>query len=218
MSIVKHFITESIRKVEIDEFLMKELERAGYAGAEITNTPLGARVIIYAMKPGIVIGRRGTNIRALTQLLEDKFNLLNPQIAVSEVEVPELHAGIMASRIKEALERGIHFRRSGFWALNRIMGAGALGAEIVISGKLRTQRHRYEKYRQGYIPCTGEAALRNVRTAVRHIKLKPGILGVRVKIVPPGVEFPDQWKMVPDKELVEQKDKSDETQIEPEEN
>jgi small subunit ribosomal protein S3 len=136
MSIVKHFIDKSIRKVEIDEFLMKELERAGYAGAEITNTPLGARVIIYAMKPGIVIGRRGTTIRALTQLLEDKFNLMNPQIAVSEVEIPELHPGIMASRIKEALERGIHFRRSGFWALNRIMGAGALGAEIVISGKL----------------------------------------------------------------------------------
>jgi small subunit ribosomal protein S3 len=218
MSIVRHFIDESIRKVEIDEFLMKELERAGYGGAEITNTPLGARVIIFAMKPGIVIGRRGTNIRELTQLLEDKFNLMNPQIAVSEVEVPELHPGIMASRISEALERGIHFRRSGFWALNRIMGAGALGAEIVISGKLRTQRHRYEKYRQGYLPTTGEAAMRNVKTAVRHVKLKPGILGVKVKIVPPGVEFPDQFKIFPDKQLVDQNNKSDKIQTESEEN
>ena len=218
MSIVRHFIDESIRKVEIDEFLQRELERAGYGGAEITNTPLGARVIIYAMKPGIVIGRRGTTIRELTQLLEDKFNLMNPQIAVSEVEVPELHPNIMASRISEALERGIHFRRSGFWALNRIMGAGALGAEIVISGKLRTQRHRYEKYRQGYLPTTGDAALRNVKTAVRHVKLKPGILGVKVKIVPPGVEFPDQFKIFPDKELVDQNDKSDKIQTESEEN
>ena len=218
MSIVRHFIDESIRKVEIDEFLQRELERAGYGGAEITNTPLGARVIIYAMKPGIVIGRRGTTIRELTQLLEDKFNLMNPQIAVSEVEVPELHPDIMASRIAEALERGIHFRRSGFWALSRIMGAGALGAEIIISGKLRTQRHRYEKYRQGYLPTTGEAALRNVKTAVRHVKLKPGILGVKVKIVPPGVEFPDQFKIFPDNELVDQNKKSDKIQTESEEN
>jgi small subunit ribosomal protein S3 len=218
MSIVRHFIDESIRKVEIDEFLQRELERAGYGGAEITNTPLGARVIIYAMKPGIVIGRRGTTIRELTKLLEDKFNLMNPQIAVSEVEVPELHPNIMASRIAEALERGIHFRRSGFWALNRIMSAGALGAEIVISGKLRTQRHRYEKYRQGYLPTTGEAALRNVKTAVRHVKLKPGILGVKVKIVPPGVEFPDQFKIFPDKEEVDQNDKSEKILTESEEN
>ena len=109
MSIVNHFINESMRQLEINDFLERELTRAGFGGAEIMRTPLGTRIIIYAMKPGVVIGRRGTNIRELTRLLEEKFELFNPQIAVSEVEVPELNANIMASRIADALQRGIHF-------------------------------------------------------------------------------------------------------------
>lgn len=197
MSIVKHFIDESIRKVEIDDFLEGELKRAGFSGAEITRTPLGTRVIVYAMKPGMVIGRRGTNVRDLTRVLEEKFKLFNPQIAVSEVEFPELDPRIMASRIVEALQRGVHFRRAGFWALNQIMKAGARGCEIVIGGKLTTQRHRFEKYRQGYIPRVGEPAIENVKRAVTSVKMRPGIIGIRVKIVPPDAVFPDQVEIRP---------------------
>jgi small subunit ribosomal protein S3 len=195
MSTIKHFINDALRDSEIDEFLQKELERAGYGGVEITSTPLGTRVIISAMRLGIIIGRRGTAIRDLAKKIEEKFGLTNPQIAVAEIEVPELNPRIMASRIVDGLQRGIHFRRSGFWSLNRIMGAGALGAEIIISGKLRTRRHRYEKYRAGYIPSSGEPAIKNVKTAIRHVKLRPGILGVKVKIVPPDAEFPDRIKL-----------------------
>jgi len=192
MSVVKHFVDEAIRRVEIDDFLEGELKRAGFSGAEITRTPLGTRVIVYAMKPGMVIGRRGTNVRDLTRILEEKFKLFNPQIAVSEVEVPELNPRIMASRIVEALQRGVHFRRAGFWALNQIMRAGAMGCEVRISGKLTTQRHRFEKYRQGYMPRVGDPAVENVKTAVTSVKMKPGIIGVKVKIVPPNAAFPDQ--------------------------
>jgi len=192
MSVVKNFINNAIRQLEIHDFLEKELRRSGFGGAEITKTPLGTRIIIYAMKPGIVIGRRGTNIRGLTRLLEEKFNLFNPQIAVSEVEVPELNASIMASRIAEALQRGVHFRRIGFWALNQIMRAGAVGCEIIIKGKLTSRRHRSEKYREGYIPRVGDPFLENVRRAVTTVTMRPGTLGINVKIVPPNIRFPDQ--------------------------
>lgn len=203
MSMVKHFIEEAIRNEELDAFLAKELERAQYGGVEVTKTPMGARVIVYATKPGIVIGRRGSNIRELTRLLEEKFNLNNPQIAVSEIEVPELNPRVMACRIAEGLQRGLHFRRTGFWALNRIMGAGALGTEIVIRGKLTSRRHRYEKYRGGYIPKSGDPALKNTRTANVYVKLKQGILGVRVNIIPPDASFPDSVEV---KQIVEQED------------
>jgi small subunit ribosomal protein S3 len=149
------------------------------------------------MRPGIVIGRRGVNIRELSRIVEEKFRLPNPQIAVSQIEVPELSAKIMASRIADALQRGIHFRRAGFWALNQIMRAGAVGTEIIIKGKLRTQRHRYEKYREGYIPRSGDPALKNTRVAITHVKLKQGILGITVKIIPPGVTFPDWIEFTP---------------------
>jgi small subunit ribosomal protein S3 len=156
------------------------------------------------MRPGIVIGRRGVNIRELSRIVEEKFRLPNPQIAVSQVESPELSAKIMASRIADALQRGIHFRRAGFWALNQIMRAGAVGTEIIIKGKLRTQRHRYEKYREGYIPRSGDPALKNTRVAITHVKLKQGILGITVKIIPPGVTFPDWIEFTPSTHQTEQ--------------
>jgi len=197
MSIVNHFINESMRELEISDFLERELVRAGFGGAEIMRTPLGTRIIIYAMKPGVVIGRRGTNIRELTRILEEKFDLFNPQIAVSEVEIPELNPNIMASRIADALQRGIHFRRTGFWALNQIMRAGAMGCEIIIKGKLTSRRHRYEKYREGYIPRVGDPALKNVHTATATVKMRPGIIGISVKIIPPDAVFPDQVEIRP---------------------
>lgn len=196
MSTIKHFISESVKKAQIDEFLRKELENAGYGGVEITRTPLGTHVVIYAMRPGVVIGRGGESIRQLARTLEEKFGLPNPQISVAEIEVPELNAYIVASRIAAALRRGVHFRRAGFWALNRIMEAGALGAEIIISGKLRTERARYEKFRAGYLPKSGEPAMKYMRKAEVHVQLKPGIFGVKVRIMPPDAEFPDKIKIL----------------------
>lgn len=196
MSVVKHFITESIKKTEIDEFLQRKLERAGYGGVSISKTPLGTHIVVYAMRPGLVIGRGGETIRELASVLEEKFKVPNPQISVSEIEIPELNAYVVASRVASALERGVHFRRAGFWSLNQVMEAGALGAEIVISGKLRTERARYEKFKAGYLVKCGEPSIRYMQKAEVHVQLKPGIFGVRVRIMPPTAVFPDKMKIV----------------------
>src|SRR4030067_1805886 len=196
VSIVKHFVVESIKRTEIDEFLQNKLERAGYGGVNISKTPLGTHIVIYAMRPGLVIGRGGETIRELAAFLAEKFNVSNPQISVSEIEVPELNAFVVASRVASALQRGVHFRRAGFWALNQVMDAGALGVEIVISGKLRTERARFEKFRAGYFPRCGEPALRWMRKAEVHVQLKPGIIGVRVKLMPPDAVFPDKIQII----------------------
>lgn len=203
MAVVRHFITESIKRTEIDEFLQKELERAGYGGVNISKTPLGTHIVVYAMRPGLVIGRGGGTIRELAKTLEEKFKLPNPQISVSEIEIPELNAYVVASRIASALQRGIHYRRAGFWALRQVMDAGALGVEIVISGKLRTDRARYEKFRDGYLPKSGEPSLKYTRKAEVHVQLKPGILGVKVRIMPPDAEFPDKIQIVEEPSLEE---------------
>ncbi|MGA2309248.1 MAG: 30S ribosomal protein S3 [Candidatus Bathyarchaeia archaeon] len=196
MSVVKHFITESIKKTEIDEFLQKKLERAGYGGVTISKTPLGTHIVVYAMRPGLVIGRGGETIRELASILEEKFKVSNPQISVSEIEIPELNAYVVATRVAGALQRGVHFRRAGFWSLNQVMEAGALGAEIVISGKLRTERARYEKFKAGYLVKCGDPSIKYIQRAAVHVQLKPGIFGVRVKIMPPDAIFPDKIKIV----------------------
>lgn len=196
MSVLEHFISESIKKAQIDEYLRKELERAGYGGVDITSTPLGTHMVIYAMRPGIVIGRGGSMVKILSKTLEEKFGVPTPQISVAEIEFPELNAHIMASRVASALRRGVHFRRAGFWALNQIMRAGALGAEITISGKLRTDRSRSEKFRAGYLPKSGDPAIKNLRKASVSVQLKQGVFGVKVCIMPPDVILPDKIQVI----------------------
>ena len=216
MSAVKHFIEESVKKAEIDEFLKNEFDRAGYGGVEITKTPLGTHMVIYTMRPGLVIGRGGETIRELAVTLEEKFGLPNPQISVAEIEIPELNPHVMASRITSGLKRGIHYRRSGYWALNRIMEAGALGAEIIMSGVLRSRRARYEKFRAGYLPKSGDPAMKQMRKAVSHVQLKPGMLGVKVLIMPPEAEFPDRVQILKEagEETAEKAEKEAETEAE----
>jgi len=196
LSVARHFVSESVKKTEIDEFLQNEFEKAGYGGVDIAKTPLGTHIVIYAMRPGLVIGRGGETIKELAITLEQKFQLPNPQISVAEIEVPELNAHVIASRVTSALKRGVHFRRAGFWALNQVMEAGALGTEIIIRGKLRTERARYEKFRAGYMPKSGEPPLKYLRKAELHVQLKPGIFGVKVLIMPPDVQFPDKVQIL----------------------
>jgi small subunit ribosomal protein S3 len=216
MSVVKHFVSESIKKTEINEFLSNEFEKAGYGGVDIAKTPLGTHIVVYAMRPGIVIGRGGETIKELAITLEQQFDLPNPQISVAEIEIPELNAYVIASRVTSALKRGVHFRRAGFWALQQAMEAGALGAEITIRGKLRTERARYEKFKDGYLPKSGEPALRTLREATLHVQLKPGIYGIKVRIMPPGASFPDQIKLIEPTQEEPPKAEKPETTQEPE--
>ena len=192
MSIVKRIIKNNIEFVKVDELLAEEYEQAGYGGIQLTKTPLGAQINLFAMRPGRVIGKRGRAIKAASERLETELGLPNPQITVIEVEVPELNPQIMAARIANALERGVHFRRAIFWSLRRIMDSGALGCEILLKGPLRSARSRFEKVVEGYVPKSGEPALRNVKISTLHVKMKRGTLGVTVKIVPPDAKFPDK--------------------------
>jgi small subunit ribosomal protein S3 len=192
MSVVKRIIKDSIERVKVDELLLEEYEQAGYGGITLTKTPLGAQINLFAMRPGRVIGKRGRAIKAASARLETELGLPNPQITVVEVEVPEMNPQIMASRIANALERGVHFRRTIFWSLRRVMDSGALGCEIVLRGPLRSARSRFEKVVEGYVPKSGDPALRYVRSATMHVKMKRGVLGVTVKIVPPDAKFPDK--------------------------
>jgi small subunit ribosomal protein S3 len=192
LSVVKRIIRDSKERMAVDELLSKEFEEAGYGGITLTKTPLGAQINLYTMRPGRVIGKRGRAIKDASEKLERNIGLTNPQITVVEIEVPELNAHIMAARVANALERGVHFRRSMFWSLRRIMDSGALGCEIILKGPIRSARARFEKVSEGYIPKAGEPSKKYLRHATIHVKQKRGILGVTVNIVPPDAKFPDK--------------------------
>jgi small subunit ribosomal protein S3 len=197
MSAVKYFIEQNSRKLAIDEFLSHELNAAGYGGVEIRKMPMKTEVVIHASRPGVVIGRRGAKIRELTYILENEFGIENVQIEVSEIENPWLDAAVMASRLARQLERGVRFRRMAYWILRRVMRAGALGCEIIVKGKLSSRRARYQKFKQGNIAKTGEPADVFVDSANDQAVLKPGVIGITVRIMKPDAKLPGVIKIKP---------------------
>ncbi len=192
------FIENGLQRSQIDEFFEEELGRAGYGGMDVAKTPMGTQIVLKAEKPGMVIGKGGENIRKVTTALEDRFNLEDPQIDVQEVEEPDLNARIVADRLSNALERGWYFRKAGHTTIDRIMEAGALGAEIVLSGKVTGARSRVEKFNRGYIKHNGEPAEEVVDHGQGVAVMKLGTIGVDVKIIPPGAELPDDFQIYDD--------------------
>lgn len=214
--IEKDFVTEGLRRTKIDEYLEKELERAGYGGMDIQVTPLGTMVVVYAERPGMVIGRGGKTVRQITQNLKTKFDLDNPQVEVKEVDVPELNARIMAAKIANMFQRGMHFRRVAYSTIRRIMGAGAQGVEVTISGKIRGSRSAVAKFVEGYIKKCGEPADRFVQRGFATAPLKPGVLGIVVRIMPPEAVLPDKVDILAPKveEIIEEVVEDDSEEIE----
>ena len=195
MSAIKKILKDKMKKAEIHEYLSEKLKDAGFGGVDIFFTPIGTRITIYAMRPGRVIGSRGRTIKEISRELEEKFGIENPNVTVAEIEVPELNPYVMARRIAQAIERGVRHRRVAFWALRRIMEAGARGCEIEISGKLTSARHRTEKFSAGIMPKSGDLALRYVKVGKASILLKTGVFGIKVKIYPPDAPMPEEIKI-----------------------
>ena len=189
--IEKDFVKEGLKRTRIDEYLETKLERAGYGGMDIQVTPVGTMVIVYAEKPGMVIGRGGKTVRAITKTLKNNFDLENPQVEVKEVDVPELNPRIMAHKVVAMLQRGMQFRRVAYSIIRRIMSAGAQGVEVTISGKIRGSRSACAKFNEGYIKKCGEPSIKYVKEVFETVQLKPGVLGIYVRIMPPEVTLPD---------------------------
>ena len=193
-SAVKSLLSMHRTYADLDEYLEAQLKEAGYAGVDVQRNPVGTRITVFVTRPGLAIGRRGTGIKELTERVAQKFNLPNPQIAVSEVERPELNPRIMAQRTAQIVARGTAFRRAANWTMTTIMEAGAMGCEIGVAGKLRSDRAHKEKYRMGVVPKSGETADEIVRSATTDVLLKLGLFGIKVKIaiadaIPPPIEF-----------------------------
>jgi small subunit ribosomal protein S3 len=182
LSAIKNVMKNNFRNMELNEYLSSSLSEAGYGGAEVQKTPIGTKITLFVIRPGLVIGRKGSGIRDLTSRLEQQFNLENAQVSVTEVTKPELNPHIMANRIAQLIERGTAFRRASLWTINTIMGAGAMGVEITISGKLRGERAHFEKHSAGTIPKSGKVAEEVVRSSTKSILTKMGLVGIKLKI------------------------------------
>ena len=199
MAIEWRFIQDSMLVHKVTKFLESRLDRAGFAYVDIQRTPILVRIDVFVTDPGKVIGRKGKNINDLTSELTTRFGLQNPQINVIEIRDTFLQPRIVAQRVCKMLETGKKVRPVMHFMLKRILEAGAIGAEIVASGKLVAKGGRSKSLRvaAGFIPKAGEPA-RLVRVAHITAYPKSGAIGVLVRIVPEGTVFPGKAPIAKD--------------------
>ena len=184
MAVEKMFIKEGIREAIVEEYLAKKFDRAGYSHTEIQRTPLGTRIIVFAHKPGLVIGRSGRMVNEITDEIKHKFGFENPLVDVKEVDNPFLDANIVARRIAHALERGINYKKVANFYLDKVTEQGAVGILIKVGGKLAgSERSRFQKFKRGFIAFSGDYAETLVDKGMAQANIKPGMVGIQVFIM-----------------------------------
>nr|AJS13173.1 small subunit ribosomal protein S3 [uncultured archaeon] len=210
MALERRFVKESIRNLDVEEFLSNEFSRAGYSHCDIQRTPLSIRITVFAHKPGIIIGRGGKNIDSIIQILKDKFGFENPQLDVQEVSIPDLDPFIISKWIASAIERGLNYKRVVNLALERVIGAGAVGVAIRIAGKIGGDISRVEKFSSGYMIYSGDPVETDVMKAYAQANVKLGIIGIQVRIltIPPKelelMKNLEENKVVTEEKVVEE--------------
>ena len=177
----------------IREYVRDSLGKGKVSRVKIEYTPVGEKIIIATNKPGMIIGKGGEKIKELTKVLKTQFGLENPNIEIDEIRKPEFDAQFMADDIALSIERfgPLKFKVIAYRALQRIMGAGALGTEIRLSGKLPGARARPWRFAQGYMIKTGDSA-KVVDRAKAVAQTKPGTVGVKVSILSPDAILTDK--------------------------
>ena len=192
--IERKFMSDKIREFQVQEYVAATLEKSGHSRIEIKRTPLGEKIIVYTTRPGLIVGRKGENVKRLTAVLKKKFNMENPQIEIGEIENPMLDVWAVADQIANSFERfgTKRFKFVGYNTLVKILAAGALGAEIVISGKVPGARAKSWRFSAGYLKKSGDISENFMLRAKVTSKMKTGIIGIKVSILPPTVVLPDR--------------------------
>ncbi len=199
--IERQFVSQKLKEKQIQQYMAKTLSKAGYSHTEIKVTPLGEKVIIYTTRPGIVVGKKGENIKKLTAYLKSKFKMENPQIEVGEVQNPMLDGQYVADRIAYNLERfgAKRFKSIGYKVLQEVMSAGATGVELVISGKVPSSRAKSWRFSAGYLKKSGDIHYSKIKKVIVEANLKIGVIGIKLSIMTPDIELPDKMVIIDDK-------------------
>lgn len=166
--------------VKIRKFLKKKLYSAGISKIEIERAANKAKVNIYAARPGIIIGKKGSEIEKLKSDVE-KFSKAEIIINISEVRKPEIDAQLVAENVASQLERRVAFRRAMKKCVGYALKFGARGIKISCSGRLGgSEIARAEWYREGRVP------LHTLRADIDYGFIEAhtayGLIGVKVLI------------------------------------
>merc|ERR1712063_103439 len=183
----RKFVAGGVFKAELNSFLTRELAEDGYSGVEVRLAPTRTEIIILATRTQNVLGNKGQRIRELTSVVQKRFGFQEGTVELyaEKVATRGLCAIAQAESLRYKLIGGLAVRRACYGVLRFIMESGAKGCEVVVSGKLRGQRAKAMKFVDGLMIHSGNPAEEYVDTAVRHVLLRQGVLGIKVKIMLP---------------------------------
>jgi small subunit ribosomal protein S3e len=181
------FVADGVFFAELNEFFTRCLAEDGYSGLEIRVTPQRTELIIRATRTQGVLGERGRRIKELTSLVQKRFGFADNTIElfVERVENRGLCAIAQCESLKFKLLGEVPVRKACHSILRFIMESGARGCEIVVSGKLRGQRAKSMKFIDGFMIHAGNPSKEFIDQATRHVLLRQGVIGVRIKIMLP---------------------------------
>ncbi|KAI1291508.1 40S ribosomal protein S3 [Mortierella claussenii] len=190
------FVADGVFYAELNEFFQRELAAEGYSGVEVRVTPARTEIIIRATQTQEILGFQGRRIRELTSLVQKRFKFPENTVELyaEKVSFRGLCAIAQCESLKYKLLNGVAVRRACYGVVRYIMESGAKGCEVVVSGKLRGARAKAMKFVDGFMIHSGQPTKDFVDTAVRHVLLRQGVLGVKVKIMLP---WDPQGKMGP---------------------
>merc|ERR1712045_53050 len=183
----RKFVLDGLFKAELNELLWRELAEDGYSGVEVRVTPNRTEIIILATRTQNVLGEKGRRIRELTAMVQKRFKFKDDSVELYAEKVANkgLCATAQCESLKYKLLGGLAVRRACYGVVRFIMESEAKGCEVIVSGKIRGQRAKAMKFVDGYMLKTGNPAQVYVDVAVRHVKLRQGLLGIKVRIMRP---------------------------------
>jgi len=183
----RKFVADGVFYAELNELLQRELAEEGYSGVEVRVTPARTEIIIRATRTKNVLGEKGRRIRELTAVVQKRFGFPEGSVELYAERVAErgLCAIAQAESLRYKLLGGLAVRRACYGVLRFVMESGAKGCEVIVSGKLRAQRAKSMKFKDGYMIKSGNPTTYYVDSAIRHVLLRQGVLGVKVSIMLP---------------------------------
>ena len=183
----RKFVADGVFFAELNELLTRELAEDGYSGVEVRVTPMRTEVIIRATRTQNVLGEKGRRIRELTSVVQKRWNFAENSVELYAEKVANrgLCAVAQCESLRYKLIGGLAVRRACYGVVRFVMEAGAKGVECVVAGKIRGARAKSMKFTDGYMIKSGEPKRQYIDTAVRHVSLRQGMLGVRVTIMLP---------------------------------
>jgi len=187
------FIEQGMKKIQLEQYMKKNLNKAGFTGLHMVKTPLVTRIVLTVARPGLAIGKGGQNIKMLTEEISQKFSIDNPQIEIQDIKNPALDSKATVDKMVELIERGFNWKSVVFRTVRDISAAGAQGMELVLKGKLSGKGGRKRKHRviQGYMKKVGNQ-IELVDRAKASAYPKAGAIGIKLSIIRPEVVFPDK--------------------------